>query len=41
LREHLGGGVWVTADEAVEEGGLFNWHTTTVVPDADDALTTG
>jgi len=41
LREHLRGCVRVAADEAVEEGGLVNWHRTTVAPGADDALTTG
>ena len=40
LREHLGGCVRVTADEAVKEGGRFLWHTTTVAPRADGALTT-
>jgi len=40
LREHLGGCVRVTADEAVNEGGRFLWHTTTVAPRADGALTT-
>jgi hypothetical protein len=39
--EHLGDGVGVATDEAVEEAGLVNWHTTTVAPGADDALTAG
>lgn len=40
LREHLGRGVRVTTKEAVKEGGLFRWHTTTFAADADDALMT-
>ena len=39
--EHLGGGVGVATDEAVEEGGLVNGHRTTVARGADDALTAG
>ena len=39
LRADLGGCLRVAADEAVEEGGLIDWHTTTVALDADAALT--
>ena len=39
LGDHLGGGPGVTTDEALQEGRLVDWHTTTVALFADDALT--
>ena len=41
LLEHLDRGIWVAADEAMKEGDRSCWHTTTLGPGADDALTAG